>query len=136
MGSGAWALTKKEKADAANAKVEEDRAASAVSDAPSGPENVLPLLNLDTIELELGSNLVPLALPDEGGDLADRVGNVRKQIAMELGIILPTVRIRDNLQLRANTYQIKTQGRGDCQSHELLPQLHSGSRRRHGVSAV
>ena len=120
VGSGAWALTKKEKADAANAKVEEDRAASAVSDAPSGPENVLPLLNLDTIELELGSNLVPLALPDEGGDLADRVGNVRKQIAMELGIILPTVRIRDNLQLRANTYQIKIKGAAIA-SHELLP---------------
>ena len=120
VGAAAWALTKKEKADAANAKLDEDRAASAVSDAPTGPENVLPLLNMDTIELELGSNLVPLALPDEGGDLADRVGNVRKQIAMELGIILPTVRIRDNLQLRANNYQIKIKG-ATIASHELLP---------------
>jgi flagellar biosynthesis protein FlhA len=120
VGTGAWALTKKEKADAAAAKMDEDRAASAVSDAPTGPENVLPLLNMDTIELELGSNLVPLALPDEGGDLADRVGNVRKQIAMELGIILPTVRIRDNLQLRSNTYQIKIKG-ATIASHELLP---------------
>jgi flagellar biosynthesis protein FlhA len=60
--------------------------------------------------VELGSSLVPLALPEEGGDLADRVAGVRKQIAMEMGIVMPTVRIRDNLQLRASTYQVEIKG--------------------------
>ncbi len=77
-------------------------------------------LGVETIELELGSNLVALALPDEGGDLAERVGSVRKQIALELGIILPSVRIRDNLQLRANHYQIKLKG-ATVAAHDLYP---------------
>lgn len=87
---------------------------------PRGPENVMPLLTVETIELELGSNLVPLALPEEGGDLAERVGGVRRQIVLELGIILPTVRIRDNLQLRSNSYQIKIKG-VPVASHDLYP---------------
>lgn len=120
VGVAAYLLTQKEKSDQARVKAEEERAASGVSDAPSGPENVMPLLGVETIELELGSNLVPLALPEEGGDLAERVGNVRKQIAMELGIILPTVRIRDNLQLRVNSYQIKIKS-ATVASHELYP---------------
>ncbi len=120
VGGSAYGLNNTEKAENARKQAEAEKEASATSDAPTGPENVLPLLGVETIELELGSNLVPLALPDEGGDLAERVGNVRKQIAMELGIILPTVRIRDNLQLRANTYQIKIKG-ATVASHELFP---------------
>ena len=120
VGGAAWALTKKEKADGARLKLEEERAAGQVSDAPTEPASVMEHLGVTTIELELGSNLVALALPDEGGDLAERVGNLRKQIALELGIILPSVRIRDNLQLRANHYQIKIKG-ATVAAHELYP---------------
>ena len=120
LGGSAYGLTTREKAEQARDLAHQEREASQVSDAPATPENVLPLLGVETIELELGSSLVPLALPDEGGDLAERVGSVRKQIALELGIILPTVRIRDNLQLRANTYQIKIKG-ATVASHELYP---------------
>ncbi len=113
-------LNNRDKADAKRLEAEKEREAQGLIDAPKGPESVMPLLGVETIEVELGSNLVPLALPEEGGDLADRVGGVRKQIAMELGIVLPTVRIRDNLQLRANTYQIKLKG-AVIASHELFP---------------
>ena len=78
----------------------------------------MDLLGVETIKVELGSSLVPLALPAEGGDLAERVAGVRKQIAMELGIVMPTVRIRDNLQLRANTYQVEIKG-SVLATHEL-----------------
>ena len=120
VGTAAWFLTQKEKADALQQKSEDERTASQVSDAPTEPESVMEHLGVETIELELGSNLVALALPDEGGDLAERVGSVRKQIALELGIILPSVRIRDNLQLRANHYQIKLKG-ATVAAHELYP---------------
>jgi flagellar biosynthesis protein FlhA len=116
---GARYLAYKEKAEQQQARDAEVLAAATTSEAPTGPESVMPLLGVETIELELGSNLVPLALPEEGGDLADRVGNVRKQIAMELGIVLPTVRIRDNLQLRTNQYQIKIKG-ATVAMHELF----------------
>jgi flagellar biosynthesis protein FlhA len=120
IGSFAFVLTRNEKRAAAAEKQAQEQAALGTTGASKGPETVLPLLSVETIELELGSNLVPLALPEEGGDLAERVGGVRKQIAMELGIILPTVRIRDNLQLRANSYQIKIKG-ATVAAHDLYP---------------
>ncbi len=110
LGGGAFFLSRGDQeralAKAALAAAE----ANPATGAASGPENVLGLLDVERIEIELGSNLVPLALTESGGDLAEHVGVVRRQVAMELGIILPTVRIRDNLQLRANTYQIKLRG--------------------------
>ncbi len=86
------------------------------------PEDPMKLLKVDMLLLELGSGLVPLALPDEGGDLADRVSGARKQIAMELGIILPMVRIRDNLQLKINQYVIKIKDQVVA-SHEVSPNM-------------
>jgi flagellar biosynthesis protein FlhA len=108
LGGGAWMLMQKEQKEQ-NEEIQRVLEAEQQKAAPpeATPEIVMEMMKIERIELELGSNLVPLALPEEGGDLADRVGNVRKAIALELGVILPTVRIRDNLQLRANTYQIK-----------------------------
>ncbi|WP_347877297.1 flagellar biosynthesis protein FlhA [Halanaerobium saccharolyticum] len=68
------------------------------------------LIKVDKLEIEVGYNLISLVLPEQGGDFLDRVANIRKQIAMDLGIILPPVRIVDNLQLQPNTYKIKLQG--------------------------
>lgn len=74
------------------------------------PENVLGLLKVDDIELEFGYGLIPLADVNQGGDLLDRIVMIRRQIAMELGLIVPIVRLRDNIQLNPNEYIIKIKG--------------------------
>ena len=74
------------------------------------PENVLDLLKVDDIEMELGYGLIPLAEVSQGGDLLDRVVMIRRQIAMELGLVVPVVRFRDNIQLNPNEYVIKIKG--------------------------
>lgn len=74
------------------------------------PENVLGLLKVDDIELEFGYGLIPLADVEQGGDLLDRIVMIRRQIAMELGLVVPIVRLRDNIQLNPNEYIIKIKG--------------------------
>ncbi|CRK80900.1 flagellar biosynthesis protein FlhA [Neobacillus massiliamazoniensis] len=74
------------------------------------PEKVLNLLQLDTLELEIGYGLIPLADKNQGGDILDRIVMIRRQFAIELGLILPTIRIRDNLQLPPNQYVLKFRG--------------------------
>lgn len=74
------------------------------------PENVLNLLKIDDIELEFGYGLIPLADVSQGGDLLDRIVMIRRQIAMELGLVVPIVRLRDNIQLNPNEYVIKIKG--------------------------
>ncbi|RMG27233.1 MAG: flagellar biosynthesis protein FlhA [Armatimonadetes bacterium] len=78
--------------------------------APTGPEAVLGLLNVDAIELEIGYGLTKLADPRQGGDLADRIAAIRRQLATELGFVLPRVRIRDDANLGANDYVIRIRG--------------------------
>ena len=74
------------------------------------PENILPLLQVDPIELEFGYGIIPLADPNQGGDLFDRLVMIRRQIALELGVIVPMIRLRDNIQLEPNQYIIKIKG--------------------------
>ncbi len=74
------------------------------------PENVMSLLKVDDIELEFGYGLIPLADVNQGGDLLDRIVMIRRQIAMELGLVVPIVRLRDNIQLNPNEYVIKIKG--------------------------
>lgn len=74
------------------------------------PESVMNLLQVDPVEFEFGYSLIPLADTNQGGDLLDRVVMIRRQLALELGIILPVVRIRDNIQLPPNEYRIKIKG--------------------------
>lgn len=74
------------------------------------PENVISLLNVDPIELEFGYGIIPLADVNQGGDLLDRVVMIRRQIALELGTIVPIIRLRDNIQLNPNQYIIKIKG--------------------------
>jgi flagellar biosynthesis protein FlhA len=76
----------------------------------SSPEKVINLLQLDTLELEIGYGLIPLADQKQGGDILDRIVMIRRQFAIELGIIIPTIRIRDNLQLTPNQYVLKFRG--------------------------
>jgi flagellar biosynthesis protein FlhA len=74
------------------------------------PEKVEKLLDLDTMELEVGYGLVKLVDASKGGDLLDRISLIRRQIAVDVGIIVPPIRIRDNMQLAANDYIVKIKG--------------------------
>ena len=73
-------------------------------------ERTEDLLKIDTLGLEIGYGLIPLVDVKQGGDLLNRIGTIRKQLATELGIVVPSVRIRDNVQLSPNEYQIKIKG--------------------------
>ncbi len=74
------------------------------------PENVATLLQVDPIELEFGYGIIPLADTSQGGDLLDRVVLIRRQVALELGCVVPMIRLRDNIQLNPNQYIIKIKG--------------------------
>ena len=74
------------------------------------PENVISLLQVDPIELEFGYGIIPLADTNQGGDLLDRVVLIRRQVAIELGCVVPIIRLRDNIQLNPNQYIIKIKG--------------------------
>ena len=77
---------------------------------PKKEEKVEDYLMVDTLELEIGYSLITLVDPDQDGDLLERMSSLRKQLAVELGIIVPPIRIRDNVQLDANNYTIKMRG--------------------------
>ncbi|MEN6348070.1 MAG: flagellar biosynthesis protein FlhA [Syntrophomonas sp.] len=74
------------------------------------PENVVELLQVEKMEMELGYGLIPLVDSEQGGDLLDRIVMIRRQCAVELGFIVPPIRIRDNMQLKPNSYVIKIKG--------------------------
>ncbi len=74
------------------------------------PENVTSLLQVEPIELEFGYGIIPLADVNQGGDLLDRVVMIRRQVALELGTVVPIIRLRDNIQLNPNQYVIKIKG--------------------------
>lgn len=88
------------------------------------PENVVTLLQVDPIELEFGYGIIPLADASQGGDLLDRVVMIRRQIALDLGMIVPVIRLRDNIQLSPYEYCIKIKGvevaRGELQNDCVL----------------
>lgn len=82
----------------------------AAADEIRQPENVNSLLQVDPIELEFGYGIIPLADVNQGGDLLDRVVMIRRQMALELGTVVPIIRLRDNIQLNPNQYIIKVKG--------------------------
>ena len=95
------------------------------------PENVVSLLQVDPIELEFGYGIIPLADVNQGGDLLDRVVMIRRQIALELGCVVPMIRLRDNIQLNPNQYVIKIKGVPVSEGEMNRPSIfrHSGSQR-------
>lgn len=92
--------------------IEEDTETTEEADVEAlrKPENIIPLLQVDPIELEFGYGIIPLADPNQGGDLFDRLIMIRRQIALEFGIVVPMIRLRDNIQLNSNAYIIKIKG--------------------------
>lgn len=91
-----------------------EEASAGVAAAPAGeplkPESVVSLLPIDPMEIELGYALLPLADPNQGGDLMERVVAIRRQCALDLGLVLPYIRVRDNIQLRPTNYVVKLKG--------------------------
>ncbi len=100
--------------------LEEEGDAQTKAEEEDKPEQYLLM---DTLELEIGYSLIPMVEKEQGGDVLDRMKSLRKQMATELGIIIPSIRIRDNVQLNANAYTIKMRGIVQAQG-ELLPGYH------------
>ncbi|MFW6269800.1 MAG: flagellar biosynthesis protein FlhA [Bacillota bacterium] len=105
--------------------LKEEQAASeeeeaAVGESRPDTEELSSLIQVDKLEFEVGYNLISLVLPEQGGDFLDRVAMIRRQTAMEMGIIVPPVRILDNLQLDPNIYRIKLKG-VEISRFEILP---------------
>ena len=96
------AVAQEEAKPEAKAKAQKKKATS--------PENIVSLLQVDPMELEIGYSLIPLVDTGQGGDLLDRIVMIRRQCALELGLVVPTIRIRDNIQIKPNAYIIKLKG--------------------------
>lgn len=103
-------------------------------------ESVMELLNVETIEMEIGYRLVPLLDAEQGGDLLERIAQIRRQTALDLGIVLPSIRVRDNLQLPPNTYQIKLKGvpieNGEVYADRSLAMNAGGSDNDLGINGI
>ena len=102
----AWSMKRSAKAEEFQKAAEEQME----QQAPIEPPPVESLLKLDTLELEVGYGLVSLVDKAQGGDLLDRIVATRRQLALELGFVMPPVRIRDNMELEPNTYRLKARG--------------------------
>ncbi|WP_417900546.1 flagellar biosynthesis protein FlhA [Bacillus haimaensis] len=100
--------------------VVEETEEEVVTDELRSPESVVNLLSVDPIEFEFGYGLIPLADSKQGGDLLDRIVMIRRQLALELGIVIPVVRIRDNIQLQPNEYRLKIKGNEVARGELLL----------------
>jgi len=111
-----YVLSKKQKQEPITEEEEQEIQAEEIRK----PENVMGLLQIDPLELEFGYALIPLADASQGGDLLDRVVMIRRQLALELGIIVPIIRLRDNIQLGPNEYVIKIKG-VEVARGELMP---------------
>lgn len=104
-----WGNIQKKRQDIGEIEKEADSADEEAAEIRK-PENVTSLLQVDPIELEFGYGIIPLADASQGGDLLDRVVMIRRQIAIELGTVVPIIRLRDNIQLNPNQYIIKIKG--------------------------
>lgn len=103
---GAWAMSRRTEKQLAAAKLAPKKA----DEAQPGEQKIQDLLSLDTLELEVGYSLLPYIDVDKGGELPGRVTALRKQLATELGLVLPSVHLKDNLRLDGTEYRVKLRG--------------------------
>ncbi len=87
---------------------------------PVSPDDVMKLLTVEPMEAEIGYAIIPLIDPAQGGDMLDRIGTIRKQMALEMGIVVPPIRIRDNIQIKPTEYILRVKG-AEAGRGELLP---------------
>ncbi len=111
VGTLSFAIKPEEKARKKEEKEEREEDGTPSPEAPSlRQEDYKELIRVDPIEMEVGYNLIPLVLPEQGGDFLERVTLIRRQVAMEMGMVIPPVRVLDNMQVDPNTYCIKLKG--------------------------
>ncbi len=119
LGTLGFFIEKSHKQEASNKRREEQEA----RDVPA-EERTEDLLKVDTLEVEIGYGLIPMVDAKQGGDLLDRIAVIRKQLAVDVGIIVPAIRIRDNVQLQPNEYAVKIKGimvaRGDLMPDHMM----------------
>lgn len=121
MGGAGYLVRSRQRANA----VEQAEAAEAeITEDAHSVDSVISILQVDPLEVEVGYGLIPLVDEERGGSLLNRITVMRRQVAMELGIVIPMIRIRDNLQLPANTYVMKLRGieigRGELHAMQYL----------------
>ena len=109
---------KKEIEEAASEEAAVEEAAAIATEV----EDVTELLNVEVLEVEIGYGLIPLADESSGGDLLQRIASIRRQCAIDMGIIVQPIRIRDNLQLEPNQYCIKIKG-NKVATYSLMPTM-------------
>ncbi|MFD1018199.1 flagellar biosynthesis protein FlhA [Thalassobacillus hwangdonensis] len=114
---GGYWLSRKSEQEEIELPEDEDETAT---DQMKSPENVVSLISMDPIEFEFGYALIPIADTNQGGDLLDRIVMIRRQLAIELGLVIPVVRIRDNIQLGPNEYRLKIKGNEAARGELLL----------------
>ena len=125
LGAGAIFIgytLKKEEKEAEEEALYEIEAAPTAEESLENAEDVSSLLNVEPIEIEIGYGIIPLADESSGGDLLQRIVSVRRQCAIDMGIIVHPIRIRDNLQLNPNQYTIKIKGI-PVTTYELMPNM-------------
>jgi flagellar biosynthesis protein FlhA len=112
LAAGAFALSRRSRRDAARPAPGTPGAGTGAPGAPKAaqPERLQDLVALDALELEVGHALLPLIDQEKGGELPGRVTNLRRQIAGDLGVVLPPVHLKDNLRLDAHEYRIRLRG--------------------------
>lgn len=120
-GGGCFFVYSGNKLEEAKAKAEE-RELQLAEKTEAKKDNVLDLLQVEPLELEMGYRLVPLIEAESGGDLLERIGQIRRQMATEMGFVLPSIRVRDNLQLAPTAYQINLRGT-TIDTGEVMPDM-------------
>ena len=106
LGALGYVLNQTREERSEKARVEEKQAAL----KEHKPESVISLIQVDPLEVEIGYSLIPLVDPEQGGTLLDRITNIRRRSALEMGLIVPPIRIRDNMELESNSYSILIKG--------------------------
>ena len=114
----AYILYKEEESE--KQRVIEEKEMEIIETEQKEPENVMNLVKVEPMEIEIGYGLIPLADETTGGDLLQRIASVRRQCAIEMGVIVQPIRIRDNLQLKNNEYVVKIRGTV-IEKGELMP---------------
>ncbi|MBQ7159388.1 MAG: FHIPEP family type III secretion protein, partial [Treponema sp.] len=104
-----WRRVRTEKTDALK-KIEAEQAAKAQKQTGGRPEDVSPVVPVDKLSLELGYALIPLVQQDNGAELLERVTRIRREAALDLGLVVPTIRIIDNMMLEPTEYSFKISG--------------------------
>ncbi len=133
MGGLAWFAFQYQAKEQESEAIKEEEEKKATEALPGSPETVESLLNLDILELEVGYGLIPLVDDSQEGDLLERIRGIRRQFATEMGLIIPPLHVRDNLQIKPDEYVLVLKGieiaRGELMMGYLLA-MDSGAAKR------